>query len=104
MNDAQLDAERMTDRQVRERIDPLLARLSSLGKIELATRLMGEALLSPLRDRQTIPQTQLAAPAVRVLLPAAKEEGEREEAPRSGSPEDHGSADGAAEPTSHGGS
>ena len=100
MNDAQLDAERATDRQVRERIDPLLARLSPLGKLELATRLMGEAIMAPIRDRYTQPIT---APAVRVLLPA-KEEGEREEAPRSGSPRTHGSADGATEPTTHGGS
>lgn len=109
----QLDSDRDNDRRLREQIDPLVGELSPLGKFELATRLIGESMVDSVRRRRTI-DVQPAIPirVVRVIEPASspstvvqldaglvaddelattaeKEEGEREEAPKSGSPDAH---------------
>ena len=76
MNETELDHDREGDRRIREQIDPLIAGLSDLGKIELATRLMGEAIMAPLRRPRRTPPV-LEARVVRVIeQPREKEAGE----------------------------
>lgn len=79
----QLDSDRENDRRLREQIDPLVGELTPIGKIELATRLLGESMIDSVRRRRDRPVPVIDAAPVRVvrMLPAGKEEGESEEAP-----------------------
>lgn len=88
-----LDSDRDNDRRLREQIDPLVGELTPIGKIELASRLIGESMIDSVRRRRSTPIIEAAPVRVVRMLPAAKEEGEREEAPKSGSP--YGQDDGA---------
>lgn len=94
MTDVQLDELRENDRRLRAQIDPLIDGLSPLGKVELAMRLAGEAMLAPVRRR-----TQASIPAVHYVrvIEAGKERGESEEAPQGTAPldDDHTRAAGA---------
>lgn len=95
MTDVQLDELRENDRRLRAQIDPLIDGLSPLGKVELAMRLAGEAMLAPVR-RRTQPTSIPAIRYVRVIE-AGKERGESEEAPQGTAPldDDHTRAAGA---------
>lgn len=104
MHDAQLGRDRDEDRRLRAQIDPLIDGLSPLGKFELATRLIGESIVDTsrtvFRRELEIVDERRSIPVIRVIE-AAKEEGEREEAPgRSGSPgTDSSDADGVVPTT-----
>lgn len=77
-DDPQLDADREHDRRLRAQIDPLIGELSPLGKFELATRLIGESMFDSVRRRRVASAQPIAAPVVRVIGPAPKDEaGER---------------------------
>lgn len=73
MNDARGNQARRRDAEIRERINPLLDELSPLGKLELALRLTGEAILAPIHDTPALEGTRRELEAPKDTPPSSGE-------------------------------